>query len=400
MDLILATNHLGLGGSESYLLTVAEQLERLGNEVTLYTRDQGVGADLARARGIAVVDESNLPEDCDAVLAQDAGASYELASRYPAAPQVFVAHSETFDLQTPPQIEQVVSTVVALNDRVADRLRGLAVEAEMVRLRQPIDIERFTVRTPLPAVARRALLLSNNPVADRLPILEHACRAAGLELVRVGGDAGQTGDPRASLAGVEIVIGVGRSVLEAMACGRAAYIYDRYGGDGWVTADAYPALEADGFGGRGDRVVVDAARLGADLRDYSASMGPVNRDLVVANHRANVHAQALVELIRGLAPARRPRRPLDEMARLVRLEWRAQLEAHALRLEIARLQAEPVRLEAELTRLRAELDEREQEAARSQEATAETRRSFESSLSWRITRPLRAASAIVRRRRA
>ena len=129
-------------------------------------------------------------------------------------------------------------------------------------------------------------------------------------------------------------------------------------------------------------------------------MGPVNRDLVVANHRANVHAQELVELIRGLAPARRPRRPLDEMARLVRLEWRAQLEAHALRLEIARLQAEPVRLEAELTRLRAELVEREQEAARSLEAAAETRRSFESSLSWRITRPLRAAGAIVRRRRA
>ena len=290
--------------------------------------------------------------------------------------------------------------MVALNDRVADRLRGLAVEAGIVRLRQPIDIERFTVTSPLPAVARRALLLSNNPVADRLPILERACRAAGLELVRVGGDAGQTGDPRASLAGVEIVIGYGRSVLEAMACGKAAYIYDRYGGDGWVTADTYPALEADGFAGRGDRVVVDAARLGADLRDYSASMGPVNRDLVVANHRANVHAQELVELIRGLAPARRPRRPLDEMARLVRLEWRAQLEAHALRLEIARLQAEPVRLEAELTRLRSELVEREQEAARCREATAQTRRSFESSLSWRITRPLRAAGAIVRRRRA
>ena len=144
MDLILATNHFGLGGSESYLLTVAEQLERLGNEVTLYTRDRGVGADVARARGVAVVGESDLPEGCDAVVAQDAGASYELASRYPGAPQVFVAHSETFDLQTPPQLEQVVSAVVALNDRVARRLGELAVETEIVRLRQPIDVERFT----------------------------------------------------------------------------------------------------------------------------------------------------------------------------------------------------------------------------------------------------------------
>ena len=168
MRLVLATNHLGLGGSESYLFTVAEELDRLGHEAVIYTREPGAGARAARERGIGVVDELEAAGELDAALAQDAGTSHELAARLPELPQLFVAHSETFDLQLPPQLAGQVGLVVALNDRVARRLRALAVETEIVRLRQPIDVERNTASTPLPESARRALLLSNNPVADRL----------------------------------------------------------------------------------------------------------------------------------------------------------------------------------------------------------------------------------------
>jgi len=383
MRLILATNHLGLGGSESYLFTVAEELDRLGHEAAIYTRDPGAGAAAARRRGIAVVTDVDEAGELDAAIVQDAGVSHELAGRFGTVPQLFVAHSETFDLQLPPQLDGQVGAAVALNDRVARRLEALAVAPEIVRLRQPIDIERNTVSTPLPAVARRALLLSNNPVADRLELIERACAEAGLELVRVGGDAGQAEDPRAALAGVEIVIGYGRSVLEAMACGRAAYVYDRYGGDGWVTADSYPRLEADGFAGRDPDAVVDLDRMRADLRAYSAAMGPVNRDLVVANHRATVHAQELVELLGGLAPAPGTRLPHAEMARLVRLEWRGQVEVQGLRRE--------------LTRSHAALEASRRETAAAVARTEEVRRNYESTLSWRATRALRSARDLLRR---
>src|SRR4051794_17193762 len=247
--LILASNHLGLGGSETYLLTVAEQLERLGHEATLYARELGGGADLARSRGFHVVEESRLPDECDAALVQDAGVSLDLAARYPRARQVFVAHSESLDLQLPPQLEGLVSAVVALNDRVAERLRALAVPAPVMRLRQPIDTERFVPGAPLPERPRRALLLSNNAVSDRLAMLESATAAVGLELVRVGGEAGQTSDPRNRLVDADIVIGHGRSILEAMPCGRGAYVYDRNGSDGWATADRYAESGASGVAG-------------------------------------------------------------------------------------------------------------------------------------------------------
>jgi hypothetical protein len=392
MRLVLATNHLGLGGSESYLLTVAEQLDRLGHETIVFTHEPGRGAEVARALGIEIVDESGLSGGFDAALAQDAGVSHQLADLYPATPQLFVAHSSRFDLQAPPQLAGMVGAIVALNDRVARRMRSFVTEPEVVRLRQPIDHERFTPRAPLPETPRRALLLSNNANDDRLAMLEEACAEAGLKLAQVGGLPGQATDVRSALAGVEIVIGYGRSVLEGMACGRAAYVYDWKGGDGWVTAQSYAAIEAEGFAGGATGDLIDQAALVRDLRSYSAAMGPVNHDLVIKHHRAAVHAQELVALMRRLAsPRERPRAPLQEMARLVRLEWRARVEIQALAHEN--------------TYLRGLLDATEQERAkamdtaeRAQRRAEKTAAEYEATISWRLTAPLRKVGVLLRRR--
>lgn len=389
MKLLLATNHLGLGGSESYLFTVAEQLDRLGHTVTVFAADPGPGAEVARERCLELVGEDGLEDDFDAALVQDAAVSLLLADRCPSAPQLFVAHSEIFDLQAPPQLDGLVGAVVALNERVASRMRSFATGVEVVRLRQPIDTERFAPRSELPPAARRVLLLSNTPNADRLRMLEDACAKAGLELTRIGGADGVTTDPRPALARAEIVIGYGRSILEAMACGRAAYVYDWHGGDGWVTAESYAGIESDGIGGRTPGRPIDAQRLTEDLLGYEAGMGPVNHDLVMAHHRANVHAQELVGLFERLAESpSHSRAPLEEMARLVRLEWRAQGDVQALSRENVRLNAL--------------LGESEQRAKEAEEKAAgeweRARRAYESTLSWRVTRPLRALGGLLGRR--
>jgi hypothetical protein len=397
MRLLLATNHLGLGGSESYLLTVAEQLDRLGHEVALYAPEPDAGAEVARERSISVIDGAGLDEDYDAALVQDAGVSHQVADRCPRVPQLFVAHSAKFDLQAPPQLDGMVGCVVALNDRVARRMRSFATKVEVVRLRQPIDVDRFTPGGELPEVAGNALLLSNTPNSDRIAMLEEACARAGLKLARLGGRSGQTADIRPALAAVEIVIGYGRSILEAMACGRAAYVYDWKGGDGWITRESYPAIEADGFAGSSGDGVFDTARLSEDLDAYSATMGPVNHDLVMTHHRAGLHAQELIELIERLAdPPPRPRAPLQEMARLVRLEWRARTDVHALSHENAHLRG-----------LLTESDQGRQQAeealavvsAEVEQVGKDVAQTFERSLSWRLTAPVRAGSRLLQRLR-
>jgi hypothetical protein len=395
MRLLLATNHLGLGGSESYLLTVAEQLDRLGHEVAVFAPELGPGAEVAEERRIEVIGEGSLAGGFDAALVQDAGVSFTIADRCPEVRQLFVAHSAKFDLQAPPQLPGLVGIVVVLNDRVAERMRSYALETEVVRLRQPIDTERFAPRSPLPEVARSALLLSNTPNADRVAMLEGACAEAGLELTRLGGLSGQVTDIRPAVTDAEIVIGYGRSILEAMACGRAAYVYDWKGGDGWIAPSSYPEIEADGFAGSAGGSVSDATQLAEDLSRYSAAMGPVNLDLVMANHKASEHAQRLVELFGRLGePPQRPAAPLQEMARLVRLEWRARADVHSLVHENAHLRALLAESQADAV---AAHDEARRNAEAVSEQAAATARSYESTLSWRLTRPVRVLASLLRR---
>ncbi len=77
MRIVLATHAFdGVGGSETYLLTVAEQLQRLGHGVTIYAVALGKMAELARARTIDIVAElDDLNDHCDVVIAQDGGVS-------------------------------------------------------------------------------------------------------------------------------------------------------------------------------------------------------------------------------------------------------------------------------------------------------------------------------------
>ena len=394
MKLLLATNHLGLGGSESYLLTVAEQLDRLGHETVIYTPEPRGGGCAPREGGSRFLTKSELPDDCDAALVQDPAVSFQIADRFAGLPQLFVAHSESFDLQAPPQLDGTISIAVALNDRIAERLHSFAVDVEVIRLCQPIDTERFLARGSLPEVPRRALLLSNTPSEDRVAMLKSACLDAGLELTHLGGNAGYVVDPRPALFGAEIVIGYGRSILEAMACGRAAYVYDWNGGEGWMTAESYPEIEADGISGRSGRVIVDPARLSEDLRRYSPTMGPVNHDLVIAHHRAGAHAQRLLELFERLvSPPARPRGPLQEMARLVRLEWRARVEVQALGQENAHLHGLLLESEREKAEI---LDSARRADADRSEAAAATVQTYETALSWRLTAPLRAVGQMIR----
>src|SRR5205823_9456803 len=117
----------------------------------------------------------------------------------------------------------------------------------------------------------------------------------------------------------DVVVGKARVIVEAMACGRAAYVYDVFGSDGWVTNDTYARLEADNFSGQTGTPPVDVARLRSDLELYRPDMGAANRELAVVNHSATRHAVELVELFERLAPRRASgATSLRELGRLVR----------------------------------------------------------------------------------
>lgn len=97
--LLSSENFDGFGGTETYVLTVAEQLERLGHQACLYTANAGAIAEFARGEGVPVGGRAELPRDRDVVIANDAATCFGRAHRYRDPVRVFVAHSRDLPLQ-------------------------------------------------------------------------------------------------------------------------------------------------------------------------------------------------------------------------------------------------------------------------------------------------------------
>lgn len=363
MEIVLGTLEFGaIGGAATYTLTVAGELQLLGHEVTIFASETGEIAGVAEERGIRVASgEGALPPECDVIYAQDRPTAYLLADHFPGRPQALCMHSGSSELDRwqPPQLPGIVGAVVVLHDRLARRAAAFAQRTEVVRLHQPVDLARFAPRGEIGESPSRVLLLGNNLKGDRREHLLGAFEEIGLEHVERGRNASQTTlAPEQEINQVDIVIGSGRSIIEAMACGRAAFVYDYLGGDGWVTSESYPALEAINFAhATGNGAAVTPESLTSRLREYRESMGTVNVDLARAHHAASRHAEELIALFEQLEPGRPPpNTPLRELARMSRVQWQAESRAlgatHEARLLSSRLQAAESRAAAAENRLK------------------------------------------------
>lgn len=353
MNIVLATYLFNRpGGSETYLLTVSEQLQRLGHEVVVLTQETGPMADFASERGTRVTtDIASLDGWAEAALVQDAILSYGLAERFPKLPQVFRAVSDLYDMRLPPVFPGVVSSVVVCNDRLRRRVESMSPDFEIHRLRQPVDTERFAPVGRSPVRPRRALLLGNYLREDRLELLRRALEDSGIAVTQAGGDQ-FTCSPEQQIWEADFVVGLARAALDAMSCGKPVFLYDKWGCDGWVTPDRYPAMEADNFAGQSRPVTADPEWLRAELERYRPEMGLANRELAITHHSARAHVHELCAILES-APRPRPDlvdAPLLELKRLVRMQWLTEMRAENLQQASRRAHEE---LERERVELRA-----------------------------------------------
>jgi hypothetical protein len=338
MKLVFATRTLAdTGGEQTYALTVAEQLARLGHDVMIYALELGMVSDLARQRALRVVAKAEeLPAEVDGVIVgANRGLALELAGRYPQATRVFVVHSAE-DTHLPPPVPGTVAATVVLNDLHAARAKACVGVGEVVRLRQPVDMRRFSPRGWPRERPERVLLLGNyhSGPRERAGVLREAWGGAGLQWHEAGGTA-QTLDVPTAIAEADVVVGYGRSVLEAMACGRVAYVHDQAGSEGWITPETYARMEAGGFAVVAVRLPPSSEQLSADIEVYRAEWGLAGRDIVRLYHDARDHAAALVTLIERLGPGEVVAEPdaMRALAQLAESQLRAELMAEHYRVE-------------------------------------------------------------------
>lgn len=359
----------GATGVQTYLLTVADAMQRAGHDVWITADELGDAADHAERLGLRVLrGPPDQPDELDVAIVHSAIASHETALTRPGLAQVFIAHGSVFDNYVPPQAAGQVSAVVTLFETTRLRIETTALPIPCHALVQPVDRMRFRDRAPIRTTPRRVLVLSNYLEGERLERLRDACARAGIEMRHVGATGeGTTMRPEDAINEADIVVGKGRAIVEAMACGRAAYVYDMWGGDGWVTPESYDRIAARGFGGvalPGDR---DAGRIADDLAAYSPALGGWGAETVLQKHSLEEHVRSLLEIARAATGANTSNEDFSsrrELARLARQSWRHEGQAHVLSEQLKQQSLRVTELEDEL-------------------------RTMRESRSWRITAPLR-----------
>jgi CheY-like chemotaxis protein/glycosyltransferase involved in cell wall biosynthesis len=311
MKILLANHDLSIyAGTETYVYTLAIELQRGGHEVVCWSPRLGAVAQRLVAAGVTVTaDLAAAPDDVDVIHAHHRYESLLARTRYPSCPMVFVAHGVLPWQEQPAVAALDASRYVAVSEEVRDHLveRHRVPADQVVIVRNGIDLERFRSRTPISPEPRRALILSNYMPPRQRAQVRRVCRDLGIT-VREAGAGNVLWAVEDEIAQADLVFGLGRSALEAMASRRVVLVYDYNGGDGLVTPERFERLRQRNFSGRTHHRRFTDAELAAEIQAYGPAVAEEVHAFIERDHDVRAIARQLVELYQEARrrPARAP----------------------------------------------------------------------------------------------
>ncbi len=321
MRICFALWHLnGYRGTQTWTVAAARAMKTLGHEVSLYTVERGRAAmrlepefpiysmshvGQVPRQDVLVVSQVRTFFECPVchVPVQPDSAGFALSHKHGKRPcegsgcrlksvlpqakhKVYVCHGVML-WQDAPITRR--ARYVAVSEEVQEFLGKRRVESTVVR--QPVDLTRYVQGPALRARNPRALSFSQAPA--EIDVIQAACDAAGFELVKPADT--ELWDIVPLLHSVDVVIGTGRGLCEAMACGRAAIVCGRYGCDGLLSPENFEGPLSHNLSGRATRGEV-AGGLAAALKDYDPERGSWCLDTARQHFNAEVNVQKIVEV--------------------------------------------------------------------------------------------------------
>jgi len=249
MKILLTNNHLArLGGSETWVYTMAQELKRRGHEVGVFTHEKGIVSDM-----LADMIDDN-PQGYDLALI-----NHNTCLFVDAKFKIFTSHGTVPELERPVEGADVY---VAVNENVAEKYRLKHI------IKNPIDTELFKPTSEIHDKPELILDITEDPLTLSIPTIRlNRHEYNSFEAINKA----------------DLVISLGRGALEAMSCGRNV-----------ITWDNRPYWEARGDGYLDDfsklkgNVAGEYARLDINLEEeikkYSKEQGQKNREYILEHH--------------------------------------------------------------------------------------------------------------------
>lgn len=272
---ILLTNHamVNLGGTEVWTSLMTRKLREKGHTVHIFTLLKGDVSDQLEQEGVRVFTNPLEIGDYDLVLANHHTTQRFLGRSN--CPRIYTQHGPTHQLEQAYQLG--ASAYVGVSEEVVATLAAKGKTGVLIR--NGVDLKEFRpylTNHPKPLVLS---MCKNIPGHENV---KAACEELGYDFDFVHWETNPTFDVASKMREADIVVGYGRGVYEALACGKEVLVYGMsYRGnkereplaDGWVTAQNIEYLVQFNCSGRGNSLGWNHKELVEALADPPSPTG-------------------------------------------------------------------------------------------------------------------------------
>ncbi|MBL8536959.1 MAG: hypothetical protein JNM59_06105 [Hyphomonadaceae bacterium] len=352
LRVLVLTNHFKwFAGSEIVALHAAQGFAAFGDEVTLAAnvieapmREHAVGLHLTDNIADLDLTKFDLVWHQHDMLSLLPIAAFEQASRESAAHIASVSLSpfEPYE-HINGVLAQALSAEVWANspetaDVIVEANRGYVHRSDICVFQNAAP-ESFWGPHALAGSSQllRSVLVVSNHLPEELKACATLLEGQGVSVRRVGlGDEQVLLQP-SDVARADAVVSIGKTVSYAIAAGKPVFIYDHFGGDGWLTRDNFEENRRFNFSGRPRMRRLDAPALATEILDgYGRAVeesGALSRTFDLSAFRLEQH----------LANLRKRAQSRDMRLRGLKLSFLLSQRSFRAHMETSRRKAEVMR---------------------------------------------------------
>ena len=276
MKILLGTHYLDkTGGTESYTYALAMELKRLGHDVEHFA--------IVRGQVSALLEENGVP------FMQSPHYDLILANHITV---IALIRSLGYTIQTChgviPELEQpspFADAHVAVSEEVKAHLKEFGFASIVIH--NGIDCERFCPKNPVSDKLSTVLSLSQSETAN--DFIRGCCEKMGVKFLKCNKYTDNVWNIEDVICQADLVVGLGRSAYDAMACGRCVLVYDfreymnEFLGDGMLTPKNFGKAMSHNCSGRSSRLKYDETSFIAEMQKYSPQLAAWSRKYALEN---------------------------------------------------------------------------------------------------------------------
>lgn len=294
MKILLGTHYLAkTGGTENYTYALAMELKRLGHDVEYFANVRGKTSSLLEEKGVPFMSG----ERYDLILANHMTVVEKL---WPYGFIIQTCHGNIAELEQP---SPYADAYVAVSEEVREHLLSKGFQTAAV-IANGIDCNRFFPKKPVSAKLQTVLSLCQSDEAN--DFIRRCCERGNIRFLQSNKFTDNVWSIEDMINESDLVVGLGRSAFDAMACGRAVLVYDyrqymgEFLGDGMLTPESIGRSMRCNCSGRASRLKYDEQAFIAEMQKYSPELAAWGREYALKNLNIEKATEKYLDVYRNL----------------------------------------------------------------------------------------------------